>query len=230
MKKQPWVGPPEWEMAKVGRRGALAGDSVQRLWCFQLPCSEPLWARGAVWGAELLSHICCRRGAGRVCAGLERASGFPPVFSLDVLLRVWATAGESICYSDKLNACAQWLRAYATCVTPWTVAHQAPLSMGFFRQEYWSGLPRPPPGDLPDPEIEPISPLSPACRQGRHLNPRGCSHVGIWGWAQISPVLHSAFCKLCLFLLAVSLRGSPRESFCFTSKETKGQGLKLDLN
>ena len=42
--------------------------------------------------------------------------------------------------------------------TPWTVAHQAPLSMGFSRQEYWSALPFPPPGDLPDPEIEPVSP------------------------------------------------------------------------
>ena len=43
-------------------------------------------------------------------------------------------------------------------VTPWTVAHQAPLSMGFSRQEYWSGLPFPSPGDLPDPDIEPRSP------------------------------------------------------------------------
>ena len=43
----------------------------------------------------------------------------------------------------------------------WTVAHQAPLSMGFFRQEYWSGLPCPPPGDLPDPGIEPESPVAP---------------------------------------------------------------------
>ena len=42
--------------------------------------------------------------------------------------------------------------------TPWTVAHQAPPSMGFFRQEYWSGLPFPSPGDLPDPGIEPRSP------------------------------------------------------------------------
>ena len=41
--------------------------------------------------------------------------------------------------------------------TPWTVAHQAPLSMGFSRQEYWSGLPFPSPGDLPDPGIEPRS-------------------------------------------------------------------------
>ena len=43
--------------------------------------------------------------------------------------------------------------------TPWTVAHQAPLSMGFSRQEYWSGLPFPSPGDLPDPGIEPRSPV-----------------------------------------------------------------------
>ena len=42
-------------------------------------------------------------------------------------------------------------------VTPWTVAHQAPLSMGFSRQEYWSGLPFPSPDDLPDPGIEPMS-------------------------------------------------------------------------
>ena len=41
---------------------------------------------------------------------------------------------------------------------PWTVAHQAPLSMGFSRQEYWSGLPVPSPGDLPDPGTEPRSP------------------------------------------------------------------------
>ena len=42
--------------------------------------------------------------------------------------------------------------------TPWTVACQAALSMGFSRQEYWSGLPFPSPGDLPDPGIEPGSP------------------------------------------------------------------------
>ena len=46
-------------------------------------------------------------------------------------------------------------------VTPWTVAHQAPLSMRMSRQEYWSGLPCPPPGDLPDPGIEPVSPAAP---------------------------------------------------------------------
>ena len=45
-----------------------------------------------------------------------------------------------------------------TQLTPWTIAYKAPLTMGFSRQEYWSGLPFPSPGDLPDPGIEPGSP------------------------------------------------------------------------
>ena len=44
-------------------------------------------------------------------------------------------------------------------VIPWTAAYQAPLSMEFSRQEYWSGLPFPSPGDLPDPGIKPRSPV-----------------------------------------------------------------------
>ena len=46
--------------------------------------------------------------------------------------------------------------------TPWIVVRQAPLSMGFSRQEYWTGLLCPPPGDLPDPGIKPASSVSPA--------------------------------------------------------------------
>ena len=46
--------------------------------------------------------------------------------------------------------------------TPWTGVHQAPLYMEFSRQEYWNGLPFPPPADLPDPGIRPASPVSPA--------------------------------------------------------------------
>ena len=56
-----------------------------------------------------------------------------------------------VCVCESL--CCVWLF-----VTPWTVAHQAPLSMGFSRQEYCSGLPFPSPGNLPDPRIEPGSP------------------------------------------------------------------------
>ena len=51
-------------------------------------------------------------------------------------------------------------------VTQWTEALQTPLSLGFFRQEHWSGLPCPSPGDLPDPEIELMSLMSPALAGG----------------------------------------------------------------
>ena len=51
-------------------------------------------------------------------------------------------------------------------VTLWAAACQAPLSMEFSRQEYWSGLPCLPPGDLPNPEMEPTSPVSPALAGG----------------------------------------------------------------
>ena len=54
--------------------------------------------------------------------------------------------------------CAKLLQSCLTHLILWTVALQAPLSMGFSRQEYCSGLPFPSPGDLPDPGIEPRSP------------------------------------------------------------------------
>ena len=59
-----------------------------------------------------------------------------------------------ICLKVKVKSLSR-VRLFAT---PWTVARQAPLSMGFSRQEYWSGLPFPSPGDLPNPGIEPRSP------------------------------------------------------------------------
>ena len=62
------------------------------------------------------------------------------------------------------------------CATPWTVAHQAPLSMGFSQQEYWSGLPLfPSPGDLPDPGIEPCLPQH--MKILYHLSHQGRSHT-----------------------------------------------------
>ena len=54
------------------------------------------------------------------------------------------------------------LRPHGQFYLVWTVACQAPLSMEFFRQEYWSRLPFPPPGDLLNPGFEPASPASPA--------------------------------------------------------------------
>ena len=67
-----------------------------------------------------------------------------------------------------LNLCvhAQSLSHVQFFETPWTVARQAPVSTGFSRQEYRSRLPRLPPGDLPDPGIEPTSLISPALARG----------------------------------------------------------------
>ena len=75
----------------------------------------------------------------------------------------------SVCLSIQLSQIFLWTICVCVCilscvwlfVIPWTLALQAPLSMGFPRQEYWSGLPFPSPGDLPDPGIELASPLSP---------------------------------------------------------------------
>ena len=53
--------------------------------------------------------------------------------------------------------------------TPWTVAYQAPPSMRFYRQEYWSGLPFPSPENLPDSRIEPTSLMSPVLQEGLAL-------------------------------------------------------------
>ena len=60
------------------------------------------------------------------------------------------------------KACMCMLSRVRLCATLWTVACQAPLSMGFYRQEYWSGLPCPAPGDFLDPGIEPAYIMSPA--------------------------------------------------------------------
>ena len=61
---------------------------------------------------------------------------------------------------------AKLLQLCPALCNPWTVTHQAPLSIGVPRQEYWSGLPCPPPGDLPNPGAEPVSLMSPALAGG----------------------------------------------------------------
>ena len=71
---------------------------------------------------------------------------------------------------------AKSLQSCLTFVTPWTVARQAPLSLGFSRQEYWRRLPCPPPGDLPNPGIKPAPPAPPAWQVGSSpLAPLGSS-------------------------------------------------------
>ena len=71
--------------------------------------------------------------------------------------------------------------------TPWTVAHQASLSMGFSKQAYWSGLPFPSPGDLPNPGIEPRSPVLQADSLPQ-------SYRGIGAMYQTPRSVHEATC------------------------------------
>ena len=72
-------------------------------------------------------------------------------------------------WAYNLKACCAMLNHFSCIqlfVTLWTVTHQAPLSMGFSRQEYWTGLPFPSLGHLPHSEIEPMSLMSPALASG----------------------------------------------------------------
>ena len=83
---------------------------------------------------------------------------------------IWAWSLDPACLGlSSYTSCLPFLSLYSFVVvnllspvwlsaTPWTVAHQASLCMGFSRQEYWSGLPFPSPGDFPDTGIKPVSP------------------------------------------------------------------------
>ena len=86
-----------------------------------------------------------------------------------LLISLWAKFSNLLFYQNfprntLMKMWSEWksLSCVWPFVTQWTAAHQAPLSMEFSRQEYWSGLPFPSPGDLPDPGIQPRSPALPA--------------------------------------------------------------------
>ena len=74
------------------------------------------------------------------------------------------------CNSSAVICMCVYATLFQSCLTLcdliWNVAHLAPLSIGFSRQEYWSGVPSPPPGNLPDPGFECISLMSPALQVG----------------------------------------------------------------
>ena len=82
----------------------------------------------------------------------------------------------SVLHGSPPSVCILTRSVVSDSVTPQTAVLQAPLLMGFFRQEYWSGLPFPSPSDLPDPGIKPASPVSPALKQ----NSLSTEPSGIW--------------------------------------------------
>ena len=83
--------------------------------------------------------------------GMEPAS----LLSLELADGLFTTSANWEAKEGFVNVNVKSLSRVRLVVTPWTVAYEAPQPMGFSRQEYWSGLPFPSPGDLPDPGIEP---------------------------------------------------------------------------
>ena len=87
-----------------------------------------------------------------------------PTICFTVLFSAMLCTHSSATTEFSSSVCACVLSHFShvrLCAVLWTVTRQAPLSMGILRQEYWSGLPCPPPGDLPNPESEPTSVMSP---------------------------------------------------------------------
>ena len=148
------------EVQMTARGGARPGNGLVLLQCFQpgdFQNSRPAWER-----AEKDTHprktLSTGRGSrvqGRhavpaacrlVCVYCPRS----PLLSCYCFLQAVPGAGLPL-----LVRCAKSLLLCPSLCDPWTLDCQAPLSMGFSRQESWSGLPCPPPGDLPVPGIEP---------------------------------------------------------------------------
>ena len=126
----------------------------------------------AAQGPSVFSHVTCPGLSTRSPTALGSLEAKPHTNGELMKQQVPATEGYGMtpserCPGDHLRqierCCCCYLRLFATL---WTVACQAPLSMGFSRQEYWSGWPCSPPGDLPDPGIKVKSPMSPALAGG----------------------------------------------------------------
>ena len=99
--------------------------------------------------------------------------------------------------------CASMLSHVCLFVTLWTVARQAPLAMGFSRQEYWSWLPCPPTGDLPNPGIKPTSLMSSALADGFFTT---SANLG-------SPNIHSVLFKILVAQMVKNLPACGRPEF-----------------
>ena len=98
---------------------------------------------------------------------------FSPSMGLMMGTQNWGSGEHALSLGSGLGNCVKvkLLNRVRLFVTPWTVAYEAPPSMGLFRKEYWSGMPFPTPGDLPEPGIEPASPALQA--DSLHLSYQG---------------------------------------------------------
>ena len=153
------------------------------------PCNHWVWAYEEHWISKtnkptnFLSHLSVLRvdfhlhvPYGRAGCDMGQRKGIlKAVAQIKAETRMFRVCWE-LSYAELLSRV--WLF-----MTPWTVAPHAPLSMGFPREEYRSGLPFPPPGDLPNPGIEPKSFVSPALPQGQPYIWRAvCNPTGLECW------------------------------------------------
>ena len=133
------TGLERWESFLLGHRTAFSSAPEGSDWCItvssRVTASEQPWCSTA-------TSIC--RGHSSTGVSLEDRQGAPPV--------------EPASERTREDVCAPSLSRVRLCVSPWSAARQAPLSMGILQARIWSGLPCPPPGDLPNPGIEPRSP------------------------------------------------------------------------
>ena len=124
----------------------------------QLSCKHRIWTGITMTKISAKSH--------RPCFVCFTASQFCDVCTTFLPADGWCdnqfgqTRVQILLWRYILDVCT--LSSVRLFATPWTVANQVPLPMGFSRQEYWSGLPFPPPRDLPESGIKPSSPVSPA--------------------------------------------------------------------
>ena len=127
----------------------------------------------------------------------------------------------SVCARVCVCACAVFSHVWLF-ATPWTVAHQVLLSMKFSRQEYWSGLPFPPPGDLPNSGIEPVSP---ALAGGVFFKKKKKKNCFIFGWA-VSSLLHRLFSSCSKWVLHSSCDVQASHCWGFSCCRTQALGTR----
>ena len=122
--------------------------------------------------------------------------------------RTWLTDWTELNWTILYYICARMLSCFSCvrlCAALWTLACRAPPSLGFSRQEFWSGLPCPPSGDLPDPGIKPASHFScigrpgflPLCHLGSpsypHMWPKTCFYAISWNSGRMHLICFPSF-------------------------------------
>ena len=132
--------------------------------CSLVYIEVPMWNTAVIASSFILLPVSNEVSIGVVSTTVSKICFVPNILP-EMGADSWTS--QKCCFSRDFFLFTCWVMSNSF-VTPWTVAHQAPLSMGFSRQEHWSGLPCPPPGDLPNPGTEPTSPEVPALA-GRSL-------------------------------------------------------------